>query len=146
MTLATQFFREMADLGDKICRDLGICTSRVTNTPANPHYVGRAHQDGTIEAPWPPRTPTDIHVLAHEIGHIVLEHHFSGKPTWLQEFEAEQYARKVMRRYKVPRARAIAERRRHLIAHELTEAALRGDNLSDVPLAVRKWAQWGLAA
>ncbi len=139
------FCREMADLGDKNCRDHGICTSRITNTPKNPHYAGRAHADGTIEAPWPTTCPSDLHTLCHEIGHIVLEHHFSSKPDWLKEYEADKYARKLMRQYKVPRARDIGEQRRGHIADELTKAAIAGEDMTGVPLSVRRWAKWGVA-
>ena len=85
-----------------------------------------------------PITRLRLCTLAHEIGHVVLQHSKSGKLSCVREYEAEQFALDLMRRYKIkfPRKRLIKGKR--YIARKIDMAERRGLQ-RPVPKEILKW-------
>ena len=83
--------------------------------------------DFKIVAP-SPVTRRRLYVFLHECGHAWLDHHEYGrkKPMYLQEFEAEQWAMRVMREEGVPVPRASTRRAKSYVAWKIRIAVARG--------------------
>lgn len=138
--------RRHINLGKQLIQEHGISESQIKPIMHRPAlYEGRAHPDGTIEVPWPTRCREDLYVLVHEIGHVVLGHANDRprKPKWLIEYEADKFARKVFRQMGIPLRPSMVENAKAYVRHELTKAAMRGEDMSSVTPTIRKWAGWG---
>ena len=78
--------------------------------------------------------------LAHEIGHVVLQHYRNRRLSCVMEYEAEQFSLDLMKRYKIkfPRKRLIKGKR--YVASKIDMAKRRGLK-RPVPKEVIKWVK-----
>lgn len=117
---------------DATQRFLQIAAAIKAEAGVRQHYVcktltGRAWtSQSIIEAP-EGRTSRQLYILAHECGHIAL-HRGRGKdkPTYLKEFEAEQWAHDALRRHGVPVPPCETERARKQVSLEIYKAKRQG--------------------
>jgi hypothetical protein len=77
-----------------------------------------------IEAP-KPGTRKALYIWLHECAHAV-RHHNNRKPPEVEEYEAEQWAHAKMRAHGVPVPRAMTQRAKRHVAHEIRTAKLAG--------------------
>jgi hypothetical protein len=97
-----------------------------------------------LAAPWPCITERRLYVLAHEVGHLHL--HFgpngelSGKPVYLIELEAEQFAHEFLRAHGIPVPHAERQRARNYVAHHLQIAMRNGTHPTSITRKAAAWA------
>jgi hypothetical protein len=93
--------------------------------------------DRMLHAPWPATTRKRLYILAHEIGHVALDHR-KQRPVYVQEFEAEQFAHALMRRDGIAVPRAMTERAKRYVRSKINRAFVRGGQWFDPDIAA--WA------
>jgi len=86
---------------------------------------GYAWPTGYINAP-EGRTRKQLYILAHECGHIALDHFDKKKPRNVEEMEAEKWAHDALRRHGVPVPRAMTTRAKKYVARKINQAKRRG--------------------
>jgi hypothetical protein len=94
-------------------------------------------EERAIYAPWPSTTRNRLYILAHEIGHVALDHR-SQRPVYVQEFEAEQFAHGLMRRDGLAVPRKMADRAKCYVRFKIRRAHNRFVRWIDPDIA--KWA------
>lgn len=110
----------------------------VTLSKARTGLHGCAHvETRKIEAPWPTTSRKRLYILAHEIGHVALDHR-RKLPTYVQEFEAEQFAAGLMRASGVAVPRAMTDRAKRYIRTKIGRAHARFVRWVDPDIAA--WA------
>lgn len=72
-----------------------------------------------------PTTRRRLYILAHECGHVALNH-VTSKPSHRKEFEAEQYAHEALRRHDVAVPRKETERAKAYVARRIDQAIRMG--------------------
>jgi hypothetical protein len=95
----------LRDLAIRISQYCGVRKWRFTRRDND----GRAHLHKKIIETGDPVTVERLYVVAHECGHIALEHGPREPPGHRCEFEAEQFAILVLRHFDVPVPYAMVE-------------------------------------
>ena len=85
---------------------------------------GRAWPHGYINAP-EGRTRKQLYILAHECGHIALNHGGRKLPKHIQEMEAEKWAH-ALRRHGISVPRSMTMRAKRYVARKIRQAKQRG--------------------
>ena len=79
-------------------------------------------EHGIIHAP-EGRTRKQLYILAHECGHVALNHKMNGaKPRHVKEHEAEVWAHAALRRHGVPVPRAMTRQAKQYVAEKIHRA------------------------
>lgn len=122
--------------GDELVKSVGLerptgIRKTLTGLGGRTKHTGKV----ILEAPWPTTTRRRLYVLAHEVGHIKLQHCYRKLPSYLEEFEAEQWAHKWLRRRGIPVPKASTAEARDYVA----QAALKS-----LDPRVVKWAGLGI--
>ena len=92
-----------------------------------------------VAAPWPPTTRKRLYFLAHEIGHILLDHR-GQRPPYVQEFEAEIFAHKLLEREDIPVPESMTKRAKAYVFTYIKKRILRG---LWVDPDITNWAAFG---
>jgi hypothetical protein len=87
--------------------------------------TGQAFKDRTITTPRP-RGAISFGVLAHEVGHVVLDHHHNSKPRWVEEVEAWQFALRAVERFGLNGYEKVHRRAAQSLAYAFGKAIRRG--------------------
>ena len=85
----------------------------------------------------PPTTRKRMYIIAHELGHIAL-HAKTSKRSFIKEFEAEQYAHALMRRFKIRIPRAMTKRAKNYVQYRINLSVKRGLK-APVPREINLW-------
>ena len=85
----------------------------------------------------PPTTRKRMYVIAHELGHLAL-HTKTSKRQFIQEFEAEQYAHTLMRRFNIKVPRAMTKRAKDYVQYRINLSVKRGLKAS-IPKEINLW-------
>ena len=86
----------------------------------------------------PPTTRKRMYIIAHELGHLAL-HAKTSKRQFIKEFEAEQYAHTLMRRFKVRIPRAMTKRAKNYVQYRIKLSVKRGLS-TPIPREIAAWA------
>ena len=78
-----------------------------------------------------------MYVIAHELGHLAL-HTKTSKRQFIQEFEAEQYAHTLMRRFNIKVPRAMTKRAKDYVQYRINLSVKRGLKAS-IPKEINLW-------
>ena len=97
---------------------------------------GRCFHNGHIRIP-PPTTRKRMYIIAHELGHIAL-HAKTSKRSFIKEFEAEQYAHALMRRFKIRIPRAMTKRAKNYVQYRINLSVKRGLQ-APIPKEINLW-------
>ena len=85
----------------------------------------------------PPTTRKRMYIIAHELGHIAL-HAKTSKRSFIKEFEAEQYAHALMRRFKIRIPRAMTKRAKGYVQYRINLSVKRGLQ-APIPREISAW-------
>jgi hypothetical protein len=88
---------------------------------------------GIVHAP-KGRTRKQLYILAHECGHVALNHD-STKPCHVKEHEAERWAHAALRRHGVAVPRAMTRRAKGYVGDKILQAVRSGTNHIDTDAA-----------
>jgi hypothetical protein len=94
--------------------------------------------DGSIEAP-DPITAERLYVVAHECGHIALQHGQREVSCHRGEYESEQFASFLLRRFAVPVPVDFIENGRQYVAEHIDREVLQ-ENCREVDREAYGWA------
>lgn len=86
-----------------------------------------------------PRSIKSFVILAHEVGHVALEHRGRAKPRWAQEVEAWEFALAQVRAHRLPGRRKAQEYAEPRIAQAFWRALRRGADVADIEAVAAKW-------
>jgi hypothetical protein len=86
---------------------------------------GSAYKDRTIATPRA-RGAISFAVLAHEVGHVVLDHHHNSEPRWVEEVEAWEYALHAVETFGLKGYDKVYRRAAQCIAYAFGKAIRRG--------------------
>ena len=85
----------------------------------------------------PPTTRKRMYIIAHELGHLAL-HTKTSKRQFIKEFEAEQYAHTLMRRFNIKVPRAMTKRAKDYVQYRINLSVKRGLKAS-IPKEINLW-------
>ena len=85
----------------------------------------------------PPTTRKRMYIIAHELGHIAL-HAKTSKRQFIKEFEAEQYAHTLMRRFNIKVPRDMTTRAKNYVQYRINLSVKRGLK-APIPREIRAW-------
>ena len=85
----------------------------------------------------PPTTRKRMYIIAHELGHIAL-HAKTSKRSFIKEFEAEQYAHTLMRRFNIKVPRAMTQRAKNYVNYRIGLSKARGLQ-APIPKEINLW-------
>ena len=85
----------------------------------------------------PPTTRKRMYIIAHELGHLAL-HTKTSKRQFIQEFEAEQYAHTLMRRFNIKVPRAMTKRAKGYVQYRINLSIRRGLK-APIPKEITNW-------
>ena len=116
---------------------------RVTLRKARTNLSGRGcAQTRQIVGPWPPTTRQRLYIIAHEIGHVVLDHR-RQRPAYVREFEAEQFAHALLHREGIAVPRKQTLRAKAYVLHKIYRGLRRGRTKALDPF-IADWADMSL--
>ena len=90
----------------------------------------------------PPTTRKRMYIIAHELGHLALHGHLKHKRSrrqFIKEFEAEQYAHTLMRRFNIKVPRAMTKRAKNYVQYRIKLSVKRGLS-TPIPREITAWA------
>lgn len=117
MTPAQEAQARYAALGEALVARFKVALKKVRSGLTGCAYV----QSREIEAPWPSTSRNRLYILAHEIGHVALDH----KPSqlrYVKEFEAEQFAHGLLRQIGVAVPRKMTDRAKGYVRRKIKSA------------------------
>lgn len=127
-------FQEAADV---LLRESGCTVRRYRERLGGVAFTDA--DDWGIEVPHP-FGPVSFAIFAHEVAHQLLHRH-SGKPRWLEEVEAWDYALDQFDRFDLP-GRDQAERRAcRSVSYAFRKALRRGASIHDMFRLAPIWAE-----
>ena len=85
----------------------------------------------------PPTTRKRMYIIAHELGHLAL-HTKTSKRQFIKEFEAEQYAHTLMRRFNIKVPRDMTVRAKNYVQYRINLSVKRGLQ-APIPSEIRAW-------
>lgn len=94
-------------------------------------------KDRHIKVPWPTTTRKRLYILAHECGHVFLEHTGRRKPRYVEEYEAEQFAIAKLREHGIPVPKSMLKRAKAYVAYKIRQAERSGAKKIDTK--IRNW-------
>ena len=97
---------------------------------------GKCFHNGHIRIP-PPTTRKRMYIIAHELGHIALHAKTSKRPL-IKEYEAEQYAHTLMRRFNIKVPRDMTTRAKNYVQYRINLSVKRGLQ-APIPSEIRAW-------
>ena len=89
----------------------------------------------------PPTTRKRMYIIAHELGHLALHGHLKRKRSrrqFIKEFEAEQYAHTLMRRFNIKVPRDMTTRAKNYVQHRINLSVKRGLQ-APIPKEINLW-------
>ena len=85
----------------------------------------------------PPTTRKRMYIIAHELGHLAL-HTKTSKRQFIKEFEAEQYAHTLMRRFNIKVPRDMTVRAKNYVQYRINLSVKRGLQ-APIPREISAW-------
>ena len=85
----------------------------------------------------PPTTRKRMYIIAHELGHLAL-HTKTSKRQFIKEFEAEQYAHTLMRRFNIKVPRDMTTRAKNYVQYRINLSVKRGLQ-APIPKEINLW-------
>ena len=85
----------------------------------------------------PPTTRKRMYIIAHELGHLAL-HTKTSKRQFIKEFEAEQYAHTLMRRFNIKVPRDMTVRAKNYVQYRINLSVKRGLQ-APIPKEITNW-------
>lgn len=116
-TFRQEAAEKYAEIGQRWLTEFGITLKGVRSGLTGEAWV----KERAIYAPWPSTTRNRLYILAHEIGHVALDHR-RQRPTYVQEFEAEQFAHGLMRRDGLAAPRKMTVRAKRYVNSKIGRA------------------------
>ena len=126
---------KFAEIGMRMVKEADIREVKPRKSLSGCAYV----EERTIEAPWPTTTRKRLYILAHECGHVVLNHRGRKKPRYVEEYEAEQYAIETLRKHDVAVPADMLKRAKAYVARKIRQAEARG--AKSIDSKIRAWSQ-----
>lgn len=130
MTPAQDAAARYAAIGKAWLKEFDVTIGSARRTLSGRAFV----QDRRIDAPWPTTSRKRLYLVAHEIGHIALNH-LGQLPVYVREFEAEQFAHALMRRDGIAVPRAMTARAKSYVRSKIGRGFVRGGQWFDPDIA-----------
>tara|TARA_R100001530_G_scaffold97477_1_gene67763 strand:- start:16 stop:462 length:447 start_codon:yes stop_codon:yes gene_type:complete len=89
----------------------------------------------------PSTTRKRMYIIAHELGHLALHGHLKTKRSrrqFIKEYEAEQYAHTLMRRFNIKVPRAMTKRAKSYVQYRINLSIRRGLK-KPIPKEITNW-------
>ena len=89
----------------------------------------------------PSTTRKRMYIIAHELGHLALHGHLKTKRSrrqFIKEFEAEQYAHTLMRRFNIKVPRDMTVRAKNYVQYRINLSVKRGLQ-APIPKEINLW-------
>lgn len=110
-----------AEIGRELVADVGATVLFHRTSLSGRAMVKRK----IIAGPWPTTTRRRLYIIAHECGHIFHDHRRQS-PAYVQEFEAEMYAREALMQFDIEPVEKDIENGDLYIMRKLVQASRRG--------------------